>query len=483
MTTPNTTPTPAAETQAAAPPVDPAAPAANDEGGQLPVETRAANDDMVTMSRADLDAAFAAAAERAVETRAANDTPSARVGDDLGRVRAAGDDEAQGVPTYTTVPRVLNDIATRGARNEEERLALTREYLRHRMLQHHYQYRAAVPFETIQRSLAGDREYIETLPMQARAALSTGSTGAGAEIVATQQVREIMVRRNFVAFFRPLLDVFPMTDNAADFGIINPSDSAHYKDEAVAVADEDLKANATENRLLVAKTLIAMTEPWSRELFADARSEPEGFIARDIGRDIARKETNVFVTGNTSATPLGLHYAPSGTPFFPVMSQAGNSPTYLDIVAHQTELPEEFLFQDGGQMVNRVGNDAPVYLVNKAGLRILQSITDGEDRPLYRMATDASGFATFAGYRIYLLPWIPGIGSVADPTSLWLVNVREAMLWGDRQTLELESDLSGENFKRHTVQVKGTTRHDGRPNDPRAAVRMQIWRTDITDES
>lgn len=454
--------------EAPAPAAAPAAPAA-------PV-TRA-TDTLISLSAADLDRIATEAATRAIQ--GITSTPNIVVTE---QERAARSGRIQGVEHA-----VLDDLTRHGrlievARNgygdcKEAKAALVEEYWLHRFLGRWYENRATVPYEQCVRTLSGDIDAIRRAQRgghvpdhMVRTLTTTGST-AGAELVATEYVRELIVNLQYIAEFRPFTTVIQMMQNSVNVGKYTKGKTARRRGELVALTDEQLKAagEPTGSLILTAKTLIAETEQISRESVDDFRAgDLLALISEDIAEDIAQKEVEDFTIGTgTATTPQGMHDAEAG---FTTISQDGSTPTYDDIVRLRRSVPRAYR-RNGANP-----DPSVVYITNNEGLSILERIKDENGHPYYKAATADEEYDTFASRPILELPDVPGEGTEEDPTFLSFGNLRKAMVWGDRQTLEIESTMeANDNYDDHSFQVKGTTRSDCKPRETAALVHMSIW--------
>lgn len=151
----------------------------------------------------------------------------------------------------------------------------------------------------------------------------------------------------------------------------------------------------------------------SIELLQDSAFDVTALVTRALGRRIARKMATDFVNGTGSGEPLGILTAASD-----VVGTSGLLPTYGDIVAliHAVDPA----YRQGAK-----------FLASDGAIAALQSVVDGNDRPLWMPSTGGLGNAlpegTMLGYPVILDQAMPTASPIVNDEN-WLIfgNLREA---------------------------------------------------------
>ncbi|MFC0628547.1 phage major capsid protein [Kribbella deserti] len=107
----------------------------------------------------------------------------------------------------------------------------------------------------------------------------------------------------------------------------------------------------------------------SVELLQDSNFDIEGLVQRKLGERIARAQAAHWVTGNGTTEPFGIDTGTSGTAF----TSAGI--TYAELVAAVHEVDPEYRLN-------------AKWTFNDATLAKIETLVDGQGRPLLNMSTD-----------------------------------------------------------------------------------------------
>lgn len=218
----------------------------------------------------------------------------------------------------------------------------------------------------------------------------------------------------------------------------------------------DEEAPITESKVQFSpKTLVphkaAGLDTISSEFLEDATISPsiQNYIEDRFVLALALLENAAFTNGDGVGKPFGFRSSDI-TPVAVAATAAGF--TWQDAVKLKWSL--------GAAYVNR-----GTFLTSPEGFQIIESLKDGNGRPLYRESTVAGTPSTFLGRPIEVIDEIPGnLGAGADETELWYVSGKEGYTIGDRGDLRIDYGTSGDDFARDRVKLRVIKRVAGRPH-------------------
>jgi hypothetical protein len=206
-------------------------------------------------------------------------------------------------------------------------------------------------------------------------------------------------------------------------------------------------AIATAKKSLVATTQIAITPQISLELAADDRSNFMAQMALWLGRANAQADTRDFTIGDGTGEPQGIINVTGRD-----IGMVSTTLTYDDIVN---------MIHGVGQQYRSLPKVA--FAFNNSGIAKVRKIKDDNGRPILVEGTGPGLPARIFGYPVLELPDLPGDGSNATNETSGYFGCWELFYWwGDRQLLQIASDVSGTNFLANSMQLRSTTRSDGR---------------------
>lgn len=330
-------------------------------------------------------------------------------------------------------------IAKNGAATERETDSLASEYFRHKLVPG-YTAKGRSNLEEIERALAAKA----TPDFMAKVGLTGSDTNSGAELVATQYVRELVAAIPNIAPFRDYVHVHAMTDDTVQIPQMTTAPSAGRKGQNVTGSATTI---ATAKKSLVATTQIAITPQISLELAADDRSNFMAQMALWLGRANAQADTRDFTIGDGTGEPQGIINVTGRD-----IGMVSTTLTYDDIVN---------LIHGVGQQYRSLPKVA--FAFNNSGIAKVRKIKDDNGRPILVEGTGPGLPARIFGYPVLELPDLPGDGSNATNETSGYFGCWELFYWwGDRQLLQIASDVSGPNFLANSMQLRSTTRSDGR---------------------
>lgn len=325
--------------------------------------------------------------------------------------------------------------------------ALVSEYFRHTLIPG-YTEKGISDRGKIVKAVAGLK-----MPAGARvkADLSTVASGAGAELIATEYVRVAIEADPNITQFRRYVTVRQMTENTLDLPTVTAKPTSGYKAQLAPATQSSI---ATGRKQLIAKSCVSLTDPFSRELAADARTPFMQDMARYLGEADGVETSRVFAVGDGTDEPEG------------VATITGRDISMDDVA---------FGFADVIALIHGIGKQyrrGAVFLMNDALIAKARKVRDDNGRPILVDPLGPDLPIMLFGYPLVELPDIEGDGTVSDPTSVLFGNFKKGYWWGDRGQLEIASDVSGDNFKNNTMQLRGITRNDGKIVFKSSIVRM-----------
>lgn len=331
-------------------------------------------------------------------------------------------------------------IAKDGPVTEAQKEKLVSEYFRHTLIPG-YSEKARSNRGEVEKALAG----MATPDLMAKVGLNTTTSAAGAELVATQYVRELVAVIPNIAPFRNYAHVEMMTEDTLQIPQMTTHPTASRKVENVAASTTSV---VTAKKSLVATTQIALTPQISLELAADDRSNFLSQMALYLGRATARGDTRDFTIGSGSGEPQGIENISASRTIGMVTTVL----TYDDIInmIHGVE-----------QQYRSLPKTA--FAFNNAGIAKVRKIKDSYGHPIFVDAMAPGLPSKILGYDVLELPDIPGDGTAStNQTEGFFACWDLFYWWGDRQILQIASDMSGTNFAANSMQLRGTTRSDGK---------------------
>jgi HK97 family phage major capsid protein len=118
-----------------------------------------------------------------------------------------------------------------------------------------------------------------------------------------------------------------------------------------------------------------------------------------------------------------------------------------------------------------------VVLTNQDGFNYLDSLLDGQNRPLLQPdPTQSTAKILFGRPVVYVAnSFLPSETSAGSKAPLILGNLKQLIVLFSRQNMELRStDVGGDAFKRNTTDLRAIKRDDIKTFDPKAAVFGQL---------
>lgn len=348
-----------------------------------------------------------------------------------------------------TVQPPPGQLAKVGAVTQMQKDSLASEYFRHKLVPGYTSKNRSNPDE-VEKALAA----LATPEMIAKVGLTGSGTLSGAELVATSYVRELVAAIPNIAPFRDFVHVHTMTDDTVQIPEMSTAPTAGRKGQNVTGSATTI---ATAKKTLVATTQIAITPQISLELAADDRTNFLAQMALWLGRANAQADCRDFTIGDGSGEPQGIINVTGRD-----IGMVDTTLTYDDIVNMIGGVGQQY------RSLPKVG-----FAWNNAGISKVRKIKDDNGRPILVDGTAPGLPRTIFGYPVLELPDLPGDGSNATNETSGYFGCWELFYWwGDRQMLEIASDVSGTNFLANSMQLRSTTRSDGRIVLSEAIVRI-----------
>lgn len=329
-------------------------------------------------------------------------------------------------PEELTGERKIFEVARNGYKNEAEKQLLVEEYFRHKMLGFKYGLTAKTPLPMVQK------------------ALTAAAAGAGAELVATEYLRSAIMALQNIAEFMPLVTEWQMGDHVLDAPILTNGLTGYMRNENTEPTKSDI---TTSSVTLTAKTMMILTNFISKEVIADSRTPLMPWLSQAMALGSKAKKQTLFAVGSDSTGPYGISYAS-----YTGIAQAGSALAYDDIINLVYGVPQQY---------RNLPNGGQAFFANNSGIKLLRKIKDAEELPILVGAT-ANKMATLLDWPLVELPDITGTGVTGSRTTIFFGAWKYGYYWGTREGISVEAtDVGGDNFKQHSVQVKGVERFDG----------------------
>lgn len=189
----------------------------------------------------------------------------------------------------------------------------------------------------------------------------------------------------------------------------------------------------------------------STEFLEDATINPaiQNYIEDRFVLSLALLENAAFVNGDGSGKPHGFRSSDI-TPT--AVAQVGAGLAYSDLVKLKWSL--------GAAYVNRGS-----FVTSPEGLALVESMVDGNNRPIYRESIAEGVPATLLGRPIEVVDEIPAnLGTGTNETEIWYSDFNAGYTIGDRGDVRVDYGTSGDDFARDRVKLRVIKRVAGRPH-------------------
>jgi HK97 family phage major capsid protein len=190
-------------------------------------------------------------------------------------------------------------------------------------------------------------------------------------------------------------------------------------------------------------------DKFTSEVLQDAASNPsiQNYVEDRFVLALALLENAAFVSGDGSGKPFGFRSS-SITPSS--VAQAGASLTYGDLVALKYELGTAY-------------RETGTFVMSSAAIQLVETLVDGNNRPIWREALSANTPATLLGRPVEIVDEIPAnLGAGTNETEIWYGNFKQYVI-GDRGGLRVDLGTDADDFSRDKVSLRVIKRVAGMP--------------------
>ena len=300
--------------------------------------------------------------------------------------------------------------------------------------------------DRLRQVLRGERAVLEFKPQDYRA-LSTGTDSAGGHTVPEGFLPQLMDYREKYSGIRMagVNVIRTTTGEPLDIPHVLSQGTAALTAEAGTIAGTDPTFQVRTLGAYKYGQLIAL----SHELVQDNAVNLTGWLAREMGRALAKATEAHYGTGTGSNQPQGIAPAASVGVTGAGGTAAGNSgaPRFDNLIALKYTLDSAYLDSDAG------------WLMHQSTVARIAAMKDDNDNYLWQPNNIAGEPETLLGFPVYTTPAMPEIGS--QTRSILFANFPEAYIIRDAGGVRVERS-NEYKFATDEIAMKAVIRTDGR---------------------
>lgn len=287
--------------------------------------------------------------------------------------------------------------------------------------------------------------------------MTTGSAGNGAELVATQYLRESVVGLvNIVPILGELYPIDLAGEKSANVPKYIGRPTAYMVGENVAITPSGV---TTDDVTFTAKKVAVLSAPISSELLMFSRTPFLADVIRFSQEAIAlKKQSQVTIGAGGSTAAQGFDNIDAGR----AVTQVGAALDWVDAyeLIHGVIRPYRMGAKFG---------------MTDTTLKKFRTIKDDTGQPILTTPITPNDPYTLAGYPVMELPDIEGAGTASSPTriyfGLWRAFSGLAVSGGQRID---QTNVANDNFTHDTVQVRLIEMFDAELLDESAMAYMDV---------
>lgn len=287
--------------------------------------------------------------------------------------------------------------------------------------------------------------------------MTTGSAGNGAELIATQYLRESVVSLVNIA---PVLGELYPIDLAGEKSANVPKyigrPTAYMVGENSTITTSGV---TTDDVTFTAKKVAVLSAPISSELLMFSRTPFLADVIRFSQEAIAlKKQSQVTIGVGNSTNAQGFDSIDAGR----AVTQVGAALDWKDAyeLIHGVIRPYRMGAKFG---------------MTDATLKVLRQVSDDQGRPILTLPITPNDPYMLAGYPVLELPDIEGAGTASDPARIyfgfWRAFSGLAVSGGQRID---QTNVANDNFTHDTVQVRLIEMFDAELLDEEAMAYMDV---------
>lgn len=272
-----------------------------------------------------------------------------------------------------------------------------------------------------------------------------GTDSEGGYLVPTTVAGGIIDKLEYVSPMRRISNV--ISNMPAKLQLTSGSlPTTYWVAEGAAITESDVEFTPKTLEPHKAAGLDTLTS----EFLEDAALNPsvQNYIEDRFVLSLALLENAAFVNGDGSGKPFGFRSSditPSS------VAQAGAGLAYGDLVALKWKLGAAYA-------------ERGTFALSPEAFAIVESMVDGNGRPIYRESIATGVPATLLGRPVVVLDEIPAnLGTGTNETEIWYGDFKNGYVIGDRGGLRIDYGTSDDDFARDQVKLRVIKRVAGRP--------------------
>lgn len=277
---------------------------------------------------------------------------------------------------------------------------------------------------------------------------TVGTDAEGGYLVPTTVSTSIIDKLSYVSPMRRIANV--ISNMPAELQLTSGSlPTTYWVAEGVAITESDVDFTPKTLTPHKAAGLDTMTS----EFLQDAALNPsvQNYIEDRFVLSLALLENEAFVNGDGSGKPYGFRSADVTPTSVAQVGTTVGSLAYSDLVALKWAL---------GAAYEARGT----FALSPEAFAKVESMVDGNDRPIYRESIAAGVPATLLGRPVVVLDEIPAnLGAGTNATEIWYGDFKAGYTIGDRGGLRVDYGTSGDDFAKDQVKLRVIKRVAGRP--------------------
>ncbi len=292
----------------------------------------------------------------------------------------------------------------------------------------------------------------EEMKLKAQTVGTVGSGTSGGILVPTTLRDQVIAKMYYISPMRQISTVINDMPASFDMPFDNALPTTYWVGEGAAITE----SGATFSKKNLQPNKLAGFDSFTSESLMDTASSPElqDLVVERFATAMALAENAAFVSGTGSAQPYGFRSSDISPAVLATNSTAGNL-AYVDIVQQFFTLPTAY-------------RNTAVFVTSSTGVQLLDSIKDGNGRPIFLNGNGGNGDAsltpsTLFQRPLYVVDEIPtNLGTGTNETQLWFAGFKNYFI-GTRGALRIDYGTNGTDFSQDKLSLRIIERLTGRP--------------------
>lgn len=281
---------------------------------------------------------------------------------------------------------------------------------------------------------------------------TVGTGTSGGVLVPTYLRDQIIAKQHYISPMRQISTVINDMPASWDLPYDSALPSTYWVGEGTAGTD----SGATFNKKNLQPSKLMGLDSFTSESLADTASSPElqQLVVDRFATALALAENAAFTSGTGSGQPFGFRSSDISPTVLATNSAAGNL-AFADVVQQYFTLPTAY-------------RGRAVWVTSSDGVQLLDSIKDGNGRPIFQNGWAGNADADLVPgtlYRrpLYIVDEIPtNLGAGTNETQLWFADFKDYFI-GFRGALRIDYGTNGTDFSQDKLTLRIIERVAARP--------------------